>query len=298
MEYLPIDQPLENSLNLYMNYMSEYTSKVTTWYEIIFKPDNPVIHHPLFFYEKEADAFICFLVNQQATFLPDFLSKIIQLYGGIHVSEDTINLAIYQEVIYEILLIFMKLCEFRMFMTMWLIFNPYAQPWVLVTTSTEWFLEVLSGSIPCIMGIEMTGSVMLNILAQVVEYVRNLVFTMPYLPSEGMKETIGFYEMYRFNGFPRLWYENGIPEQLREEWYAKKPEIIKHFLTYYSDIGQDIVPSRILEEYYNNHIKQTTIINSFGNLDHFLASTFSYTDNIFHLDFKINQIIPIADKLI
>lgn len=297
-EYLPLDQPLQDSLNLYMNYMSEYTSKVTTWYEIIFRPKDPVIHHPLFFYKKEADAFICFLVSQQATFLPDWLSKIIQIYGNINVSEDTINLCSYQELIYELLLIFMKLCQFRMFMTMWLIFNPYAQPWILVTTATDWFLEILSGSIPSLMGIEFTGSIMLNLLSQFIQYIRNLVFTMPYLPSEGIKETIGFYDMYRFNGFPRLWYENGIPDQLREEWYTKKPEIIKHFLTYYNDIGQDIVPSRILEEYYNNHIRQVNIINSSINYDNFLINAFSYAHNMFHLDLPINQIKTVSDNFL
>ena len=266
-EYLPIDQPLEDSLNIYMNYMADYVSKVTTWYEIIFRPKDPVIHHPLFFYEKDADAFICFLVNQQATFLPDWLSKTLQLYGNIYVAEDTLNLCSYQELMYELLLIFMRLCQFRMFMTMWLIFNPYAQPWILITTATDWFLEILSGSIPSLMGIEFTGSIMLNILSQFIQYIRNLVFTMPYLPSEGVKETIGFYEMYRFNGFPRIWYENGIPDQLREKWYLEQPEVIKHFLTYYSSIGQDILPSRLLEQYYNNYIKQAAITTSLLNFD-------------------------------
>ena len=82
------------------------------------------------------------------------------------------------------------------------------------------------------------------------DYIKKIVFTMPYLPSEAIKETIGSHNVYRFSGIPQLWKEHGIPDQLREEWYKERPEIIEHFFKYYNDVNIDFLPSRVLQEFY------------------------------------------------
>jgi len=293
-EDLPLNVPLEESLNSAMGYLGEQGPRVKSWFDVLVNPLLPPTIHHLFFYNEGSDAFICFLVSRQATFLPDWLSKIIQLYGGIHVTENTLNLYSYQRTLYQLLAVFFRLCEFRIAMSFWIILNPYAQPWVLIVSMTEWFLESASGVLPLFFGIDFTGVIMLSALAQVIDYIENLVFTMPYLPSEAIQETIGSHQIYRFAGFPRLWYERGIPDQLREEWYTRKPEITEHFLNYYNGVGQDILPMRILLEWYQAHFGPTVAIES----EAVSTSVLSYLNGIFHMNILTNHMETISERLI
>jgi hypothetical protein len=97
---------------------------------------------------------------------------------------------------------------------------------------------------------------------------------MPYLPSEAVAETIGSHEIYRFGGIPRLWYEFGIPDQLREEWYKQRPDIIENLLKYYGNVGVDFVPSRILEEFYKSQINPANLTSSV--IDFVSSNSISY----------------------
>lgn len=295
LEDLPLNVPLEESLNSAMGYLAEHVPRVKSWFDVLINPLLPLKHHHLFFYNDGPDAFICFLVSREATFLPDWLSKIIQLYGGVHVTENTLNLYSYQQTLYQLLGVFIRLCEFRIAMNFWIIINPYTQPWVLVLVMTEWFLESLSGLFPLFFGIDFTGVIVISVIAQFADYIKNLVFTMPYLPSEAIQETIGSHQIYKFAGFPRLWYEYGIPDQLREEWYTQKPEIIEHFLKYYSGIDQDILPTRLLKEYYENHVHNITINM---DLNTFSTGALSYINDISHMNILTNHIETLSEKLI
>ncbi|MGH8335411.1 MAG: YggT family protein, partial [Gammaproteobacteria bacterium] len=190
-----------------------------------------------------------------------------------------------------------RLCQFRIYLSLWMILNPYTYPWKILVELTEWFLVGFSGVLPIFFGIDYSGALVLSGLSVFIQYVRNLVFTMPYLPSEGVKEIVGKYPFYRFNGFPRLWIESGIPNELREEWYKRQPEVIEHFLKYYGTVGQDIVPTRIVEDYYNQSIKNPTINTSLANFDSLSTNVISSFNDVFHTDFVTNQIIPISNKL-
>ena len=208
------------------------------------------------------------------TFLPDFISEIIQLYGGINVTDDTIILSFIQRWIYDFITLFITLCSVRLTISMWLIINPYTFPWFLLVTATEWFTESLSGLFPAFFGIEITATALLTLLASAGDFIKNLVFTMPYLPSEAVAETIGSHEIYRFGGIPRLWYEFGIPDQLREEWYKQRPDIIENLLKYYGNVGVDFVPSRILEEFYKSQINPANLTSSV--IDFVSSNSISY----------------------
>jgi hypothetical protein len=271
---LPFDVPLEKALNEGMAYLFTEIPRVTNWMEIIFTPARQFYNHQVFIISEGKDSFIGFIVSQRATFLPDFISEIIQIYGGINVTDDTIILSFIQRWIYDFITLFITLCSVRLTISMWLIINPYTFPWFLLVTATEWFTESLSGLFPAFFGIEITATALLTLLASAGDFIKNLVFTMPYLPSEAVAETIGSHEIYRFGGIPRLWYEFGIPDQLREEWYKQRPDIIENLLKYYGNVGVDFVPSRILEEFYKSQINPANLTSSV--IDFVSSNSISY----------------------
>jgi hypothetical protein len=275
---LPFDVPLEKALNEGMVYLFKEIPRVTNWIEIIFTPIRDYSNHRVFILSEGKDAFIGFIVSQKATFLPDFISNLIQIYGGINITDDTIILSFIQRWIYDFITIFISLCSIRLTISMWLIINPYTFPWFLLVTATEWFTESLSGLFPAFFGIEITATALLTLLASLADFIKNLVFTMPYLPSEAVAETIGSHEVYRFGGIPTLWYEYGIPNQLREEWYQQRPDIIENLLKYYGNVGVDFLPSRILEEFYKSQINSANLTSSV--IDFVSSNSISYDLNI------------------
>jgi hypothetical protein len=275
---LPFDVPLEKALNEGMVYLFKEIPRVTNWIEIIFTPIRDYSNHRVFIISEGKDAFIGFIVSQKATFLPDFISDLIQIYGGINITDDTIILSFIQRWIYDFITIFISLCSIRLTISMWLIINPYTFPWFLLVTATEWFTESLSGLFPAFFGIEITATALLTLLASLADFIKNLVFTMPYLPSEAVAETIGSHEVYRFGGIPTLWYEYGIPNQLREEWYQQRPDIIENLLKYYGNVGVDFLPSRILEEFYKSQINSANLTSSV--IDFVSSNSISYDLNI------------------
>jgi hypothetical protein len=247
---LPASVPLDQALDRGMAYLSHELPRMKNWVDVLLPPPRSYFNSHIFLLNSGKDAFIGFIVSQQATFIPDILSEAIQIYGGVNGPDDTLNLVIFQRWVYDFVHMFMSLCGFRLLFSLILIINPYTFPWILIITSTDWFLDSLSGLMPVFIGVDFSGILGLNILAAVADYIKKIVFTMPYLPSEAIKETIGSHNVYRFSGIPQLWKEHGIPDQLREEWYKERPEIIEHFFKYYNDVNIDFLPSRVLQEFY------------------------------------------------
>ena len=258
---LPASVPLDQALDRGMAYLSLELPRMKNWIDILFPPPKSYFNSHIFLLNSGKDAFIGFIVSQQATFIPDILSEYIQLYGGINAPDDTLSLVIFQRWVYDFVRMFTSLCGFRLLFSLILIINPYTFPWILIVTSTDWFLESLSGLLPVFLGVDFSGVLALNILAAITDYIKKLVFTMPYLPSEGIKETIGSHNVYRFGGIPQLWQEHGIPTELKEEWYKERPEIIEQFFKYYNDVGIKFLPSRVLEELSKTQAQASNLTN-------------------------------------
>ena len=253
---LPYGIPIEKALDDGMQYLFIEIPRVTNWLEVWFTPHHKFIDHQIFILSEGPTASIGFVVSQQATFLSDFVSAIIQLYGGINMVDDTIMLTFIKRFIYELIIIFIDLCSLRLTLAMWLIINPYTLPWFVLVTATEWFTEALSGIFPAFFGIEVSGTLLLTILANIANYIKNLVFTMPYLPSERIATTIGKHEVYKFEGLPKLWLQYEIPDELREEWFTNRRDILDMLIKNYGHenindkLQIDFLPSHIIEEFY------------------------------------------------
>jgi hypothetical protein len=258
---LAFGMPIEESLNKGMKYLEVEVPNILRWKDILFPPTQQVIHHKVFLFSEGKDMLMGFIVSQEATFLPDFISAIIQLFGGINVIDDTANLIFIQEFIYHCILFFMALCSAKLAISLWLIFNPYTMPWFVLLTATEWFMDSLAGVFPAFFGIEIGSSILLGMLGTFAMYVKNLVLTMPYLPSEAIKENIGIHKVYKFVGLPKLWKIFEIPEKVKEEWYNSTPYVIENLIKYYGNEGVEFIPSRLLKQIYQHDIPTTYINN-------------------------------------
>jgi hypothetical protein len=247
----PYGISIEESLNKSMQYLSADIPNIRNWKDILFTPFEHYIHQQVFVFSEGKDMLIGFIVSQEATFLPDFVSAIIQLFGGIYMIDNTTDLIFVQEFIYNSILFFIGLCSAKLAISLWLIINPYTMPWFVLLTATEWFMDSLAGIFPAFFGIEMSSSILLGLLGSLAMYVKNLVLTMPYLPSEAIKESIGIHKVYTFEGIPILWKIFTVPDKVREEWYRCTPYLIENLMKYYGDEGVEFVPSRILKEFYN-----------------------------------------------
>ena len=258
------------------------TDSVKNYLEIFF-PKGLIFNPPILtFYQDNIEGYYnFFIVQKNAIFLPNWLSEIIQIFANQNV--DTTLLSTIQEWTFGILNKFRILCEIRAALWWWLMFNPYQQPFNTLRILTEWYLTSLTGIFPIIMGIDIGPTIAITALGVLLDLLNRLVFTMPYLPSEGEKFTINDLaqldnpaladlvskigeDVTVFRYLPSLWYKYQIPDNLREYWYIKKPEILQYFLKNYENLGIDFLPNQILQSEYENHLEYSTILTSL--IDH------------------------------
>ena len=263
-------------------------------YQDIFIPKGLQFNnYSLIHYKDNIEGYYNFIIAEKnVIFLPNWLSEIIQIYG-----KQDINTTVLKETqawAFGIINKFRILCEMRAGLWWWLMFNPYQQPFNTLRVITEWYLTGFTGVFPVILGIDMGPALALGLLGFTLDWLNRLVFTMPYLPSEGEKITIANLDMLDldnpalaeiirkigedvivFRYLPYLWYKNPIPDDLREYWYTKKPEILKYFIENYNDLGIDFFPNRILQTEYEQHLSYENITMNLLNIKTIVA-TFIY----------------------
>ena len=255
---------------------SDNIEPIKSYLEIIFPKGLDYINNSNTYYVDSTEGYYNFIVTQQnPIFLPNWLSEVIQIFGNQHIN--VANLRTYQEWIFGLLNKFRILCEIRAALWWWLMFNPYQEPFNTLRVLTEWYLTAFTGIFPIIIGIDIGPSLSIGLLGFILDYLNRLVFTMPYLPSEGEKFTLSTLEKLDnvnlinfisnlnveevriFRYLPSLWYKYPIPDYLREYWYDKKREIFDYFIKYYGNSGIEFLPDRILKiKYENEHIFTNT----------------------------------------
>jgi len=280
---------------------------VKSYLEIFF-PKGLEFNSPLVSYYKDnIEGYYNFFITQKnAVFLPDWVSEIIQIFGNQHINITILRTI--QEWTFGFLNKFRILCEVRAAMWWWLMFNPYQQPFNTLRILTEWYLTALTGIFPIILGIDIGPTVAITALGILLDLLNRLVFTMPYLPSEGEKFTIAELDQLDnpaladiigklgedvtvFRYLPSLWYKYPIPDSIREYWYTKKPEILEYFSKNYANLQIDFLPDRILHAQYlqEQTISQKVLDNSIYTVNNMLQPENILT-NIICL---INDTIPI-----
>lgn len=260
------------------------------------------------FYEHKSDGFYNFYVPNYKNifFLPDWLSQWIQI--NFDISVDTTPLEVVQQAVFLVLIGFFFLVEFRMKLYWFLTINPYTRPWVYLISLTDWIQDFMTGLSPVILGVDLTAPLILGLTGKVADSLNHLVFTMPFLPSEGQPGKMlidqEVTDVILFRYLPSLWYTHPIPDKLREFWYSQRRDIFNFMQKNYGHLDIEFLPNRILKEMYDQqHVNKSLVENILPINElptNIICEVPSNSDHIFNyfLHHQGNFILEAMDKFI
>ena len=124
----------------------------------------------------------------------------------------------------------------------------------------DWTEEAMMGVVPTIAGLNLTGTIVSILLGRFADSMNHLVFTMPFLPSEGQPAKALINEELRdvlvFRYLPILWYRYPIPNEIREYWYTERPDILNYMQKAYQNLDIQFLPDGVVEEINRNQLKE------------------------------------------
>lgn len=261
-----------------------------TWFEMIFGPAPKVDIVTRYIYESQDEGFYNFYIQNYKNiyFLPDWLSELIQV--RFHICLDISVLETMREVLFVGLVLYSQIVMLRIALAWFIYINPYTFPWCYVAAGVDWTEDALQGILPSILGVNITGSVFLGIIGVIADALNHLVFTMPFLPSEGeeikllidneMKDVLVFHYL------PILWYRYPIPNEIREFWYTQRPDILNYLQEAYKGVDIQFLPDSII----TGQIVLTDV--SFSTkvlLTNNLSQTDNFLDNLNILNEHLNN---------
>jgi hypothetical protein len=238
--------------------------KPETWFEMVFGPAPKLDIVPRYIYESTDEGFYNFYIEnyQNIYFLPDWLSEFIQV--KLHLCLDITVLETIREVFFVGLMVYSQIVILRIALAWFIYINPYTFPWCYLTAAVDWTEDVLQGFLPSILGVNLTGSVFLGIIGVVADSLNHLVFTMPFLPSEGEPTKLLINQQMKdvlvFHYLPILWYRYPIPNDIREFWYQERPDILNYMEKAYKDLDIQFLPDNIVSQL--NQEKLTSAVSS------------------------------------
>ncbi len=251
-----------------------------TWFEMIFGPSPKVDSVPRYIYESKEEGFYNFYIENYKNiyFLPDWLSEFVQV--RLNLCLDITFLETIREVLFVGLMVYSQIVILRIALSWFIYINPYTFPWCYLAAAVDWTEDVLQGIVPSILGVNITGSVFLGILGVLADSLNHLVFTMPFLPSEGEETKLLINQQMKdvlvFHYLPILWYRHPIPNDIREFWYKERPDILDYMQKAYKDLDIQFLPNRIIQEL--NQQKLTVDLPQLH--DSFIAKSSYITDHI------------------
>jgi hypothetical protein len=220
-----------------------------TWFDMVFGPAPRAEVLPRYMYETKEEGFYNFYIENYSNifFLPDWLSEFLQ--RSCNICLDISFLETIREVLFIGLVFYSQLVVLRIAVS-WLIWiNPYQFPWSYLTAAVDWTEDVLQGVVPSVLGVNVTGSVFLGALGIMADSLNHLVFTMPYLPSEGEPSKLvinnEMKDVLVFHYLPSLWATHPIPNNVRQYWYNMRPEILDYMQTAYKDLNIEFLPEEV-----------------------------------------------------
>jgi|TARA_B100001142_G_C14283387_1_gene635852 hypothetical protein len=228
-----------------------------------------------FYYESTRDGYYNFYIDhfRNVIFLPDWLSKWIQLTFDIGV--DTANLEIIRDTLFSLSVYFMFFLQFRTMLYYFITINPYTRPWIYLISISDWIYDLLFHlgitRRATFFGFPLLSLIVNGVAGVIADALNHVVFTMPFLPSEGQAGQVLINgaprEVIIFRYLPSLWFSNPIPEKLREFWYIQRPDIYKFMKTNYGHLDIDFLPNRVLKQVYESQQGQIGIKSFAENTD-------------------------------
>jgi len=314
-----IGMPIAPSYDIEHKAMVDYVAKLPTHNTMFPPPAAPVtLTQVIFgnfpemskidriFYEHKSDGFYNFYVPNYKNifFLPDWLSQWLQIQFNISI--DTTPLEIIQQSLFLGLVGFFFLVDFRMKMYWFLTINPYTRPWIYIISLTDWIQDVMTGLSPVMLGLDLTPSIVLGLTGKLADSLNHLVFTMPFLPSEGQPGKMIIDEQIKdvilFRYLPSLWYTHPIPNNLREFWYTERLDIYNFMKKNYAHFDIPFLPDRILKDISQNSQLSNPLAETSSHITDLstnLISDISLTINPFFnflIENHVDSIIEITHK--
>lgn len=243
-----------------------------------------------FYYESTRDGYYNFYIEhyRNVIFLPDWLSKWVQLNFDIGV--DTASLEIIRDTLFSLSIYFMFFLQFRTMLYYFITINPYTRPWVYLISLSDWIYDILFHlgitRKATFFGFPILSIIVNGIAGVIADALNHLVFTMPFLPSEGQAGRILIdgapKDVIMFRYLPSLWFSNPIPDKLREFWYFQRPDIYKFMKVNYGHLDIDFLPNKILRQIYDAKQAHLAINSLVPNVEKikFLSSQVFYDSHI------------------
>ena len=255
-----------------------------TWFEMIFGPTPKLDLIPRYIYETKEEGFYNFYIENYKNifFLPDWLSELIQVRFNICL--DITVLEVFREVLFIGLVIYTQMVVLRIAIS-WLIYiNPFTIPWCYLAAAVDWTEDVLQGIIPSILGVNVTGTIFLGIIGAVGDSLNHLVFTMPFLPSEGEETKLLINQEMRdvlvFHYLPLKWYRHPIPNDIREFWYYERPDILEYMQKAYKELDIQFLPDSIIQELN----QKADLISQTNKISDYISTEILSKENLFDSD--------------
>jgi hypothetical protein len=204
------------------------------------------------FYLNKTDGFYSFYIENYKNlfFLPNWFSEFLQV--RLNFCIDITLLEVFREVLFLSIVGFGEIVSLRILLSWIISINPYTLPWNYFIALVDWTEESLIGLVPSILGVNLSGPILLTILGKGADSLNNLVFTMPYIPSEG-EPTKAFIngemrDVLAFKYLPVLWYEYPIPNEIRLYWFTERPDILKYMLKAYKNVDIQFLPDEVISD--------------------------------------------------
>ena len=220
-----------------------------TWFEVFFSPSPKLDTVPRYIYESKDEGFYNFYIENYKNiyFLPDWLSEFLQV--RLNFCLDITALETFRELLFVALVVYSQVVMLRIALSWFIFINPYTFPWCYIAAAVDWTEEVLQGIVPSVLGVNITGTVFLGVLGVIADSLNHLVFTMPFLPSEGEKTKLlingELKDVLVFHYLPLLWYRHPIPNELRKFWYTDRPDILEYMQKSYKSLDIQFLPDNI-----------------------------------------------------
>lgn len=212
------------------------------------------------FYESKTDGYYSFYIENYKNlfFFPNWFSEFLQIQLNFCI--DITLLEVFREVLFLSIVGFGEIVSFRILLSWIISINPYTLPWNYFIALVDWTEESLIGLVPSIIGVNLSGPILLTVLGKCADSLNNLVFTMPYLPSEGDPTTAlingEMRDVLAFRYLPILWYKYPIPNEIRQYWYTERPDILKYMQKAYKNVDIQFLPDEIIDQIKSNSIKE------------------------------------------
>jgi len=223
-----------------------------TFTEMIFGTVPKVEPIPRIIYESSQDGYYNFYIENYRNifFLPNWFSEFLQV--RLNFCLDITYLEVFREIMFLVIFGYAQLVSLRIALSWFISINPYTVPWIYLVAMIDWTEEAMMGIVPTIAGLNLTGTIVSILLGRFADSMNHLVFTMPFLPSEGQPAKALINEELRevlvFRYLPILWYRYPIPNEIREYWYNERPDILKYMQKAYKNLDIQFLPDGVVEE--------------------------------------------------